>query len=231
MTDLVVKVEPHSEAKPEWRKVTVGDKTYICFSAALADALKVGEPLPEGATFEPPKFEGALERLNLPRQQKFSGGGGFAAWRNTKEGQAYEQERMDRRTALMQAVAVNSGIPTELATKFYAWLRETAHEPRAAGTASEVQGGSPLPASGATSSSVNAPAPRSEVQAEDPTPAPDEGGWGEAVDKPLGVDGEDTPGASTVPEPHEHVRGRQLKSGNYLCSICGDPESRWGMAS
>jgi hypothetical protein len=48
-----------------------------------------------------------------------------AAWRNTEAGAKYEQERMDRRTALMQAVAIGSGITTELAEKFYQWLRES----------------------------------------------------------------------------------------------------------
>ena len=45
------------------------------------------------------------DRFRLPREQKAGGfGGGPAAYRNTKEGHFYEQERMDRRTALMQAV-------------------------------------------------------------------------------------------------------------------------------
>jgi hypothetical protein len=60
--------------------------------------------------------------------QSFVGGGKkeyVAAWRNTEPGAKYEQERMDRRTALMQAVAVGSGITTELAEKFYQWLRES----------------------------------------------------------------------------------------------------------
>src|SRR5512143_1696835 len=56
------------------------------------------------------------------------GGGMPPAYRNSKEGQAYEQERMDRRTALMQAVAATD-IPSrilDLANDYYAWLRETA---------------------------------------------------------------------------------------------------------
>jgi hypothetical protein len=71
--------------------------------------------------------------------------GGFeAAFRNTKEGQAAEQERMDRRTALMKAAEVvcegikrgdhvkdGRHIDTDTWTKgiadsYYDWLRKTA---------------------------------------------------------------------------------------------------------
>jgi len=44
---------------------------------------------------------------------------------DTREGFDAMQERMDRRTALMQAVAIGSGITTELAEKFYVWLRQS----------------------------------------------------------------------------------------------------------
>jgi hypothetical protein len=65
------------------------------------------------------------------------GGGGFAAaFRNTAEGHASEQERMDRRTALMQATAIfqttmQTGAKTDgsvqnIADGMYAWLRLTA---------------------------------------------------------------------------------------------------------
>jgi hypothetical protein len=70
------------------------------------------------------------------------GGGGFAAaWRNTKEGQEYEQDNMHVRTAAMQAVAAGpsraNGVAsagggtlpvarfdTELADTILAWLRK-----------------------------------------------------------------------------------------------------------
>ncbi len=43
--------------------------------------------------------------------------------RRSIEMEEFIQERMDRRTALMQAVTIGSGITTELAEKFYRWLR------------------------------------------------------------------------------------------------------------
>ncbi len=61
-----------------------------------------------------------------PREKKGGGGFGAAAFRNTKEGQAYDQERMDRRTALMQAVAIRGPEQAEwsvTADRMYTWLR------------------------------------------------------------------------------------------------------------
>jgi hypothetical protein len=87
--------------------------------AKAKDVLKVGQPLPADWTLK----DGEYGPQAFPPRPK--GEGPKTAWRNTKEGAEYEQERMDRRTALMQAVAVGSGIPTELADKFYTWLRKT----------------------------------------------------------------------------------------------------------
>jgi len=72
-----------------------------------------------------------------------SRGGISAAWRNTEAGAKYEQERMDRRTALMQAVALDSGIVTELAEKFYRWLRQSVSAPGASGLIGSGSPGSP----------------------------------------------------------------------------------------
>jgi hypothetical protein len=149
--------KPHPK-NAEWRVVTIGTlvevgrgetipgetKDYIVFAGKLADGLELGKPLPEGTTEEPPKFEGAMPSLKLPRP----GGGGQASWRNTKEGAEYEsesirrhqeieEERRDRRTALMQAVIKFTSddqlegadlYPSSLlkcADEFYAWLRES----------------------------------------------------------------------------------------------------------
>lgn len=61
------------------------------------------------------------------------GGGGrqfTPAWANTEAGERFVQERTDRRTAVMQAVAYfdKAGTPAVLqaADEFYAWLRATA---------------------------------------------------------------------------------------------------------
>jgi hypothetical protein len=78
-------------------------------------------------------------KVKLPQPAGFGGGGGGQpAFRNTKEGQAVEQERMDRRTALMQAIAfaipptgyvgVQQPDPLVQAQRFYTWLRATSGE-------------------------------------------------------------------------------------------------------
>lgn len=91
-----------------------------------AKELKLNGDLPSG--WEVKTSQKGKPYLAVPRERK--GGAMPAAFRNTKEGQFYEQERMDRRTALMQAV---SGFPEtdrfqvlDLADAFYAWLRATA---------------------------------------------------------------------------------------------------------
>jgi hypothetical protein len=77
--------------------------------------------------YEPSPFEG--------------GGGGKSSWQNSEDGVRYLQERMDRRTALMQGVAYVAAFPAEeeatrdrghdfpelvFADQYYFWLRKTA---------------------------------------------------------------------------------------------------------
>lgn len=153
----VVSVTPHQK-NPEWRVVSVGTETegeaYVVFAGKLADDLVVGKPLPQGTTEEPPKFDGALPSLRLPRP------GGGTAWRNTKEGfeaeaagrqrwQQIEEERRDRRTALMQALQRCGQLVSELpksdvsvlsiADVYYEWLRTSP----AAGPPAESRGMAP----------------------------------------------------------------------------------------
>lgn len=78
-------------------------------------------------------------RVKLPQQQAAGGsggrswGGGGKAWepqfKSTAEGVAYEEERSDRRTALMQAVKKLEEVPDgkvlPLADAMYAWLRKS----------------------------------------------------------------------------------------------------------
>src|SRR5512147_2151616 len=90
---------------------------------------EVGKPLPQG-------WEVATSAKGKPyiKVPKAGGKGGIApAFRNSKEGQLYEQERMDRRTALMQAVALAISMEPSgseeidhYADHFYLWLRATA---------------------------------------------------------------------------------------------------------
>jgi hypothetical protein len=103
-----------------------GQREVPCYSP-LGKDLKEDAPLPEG--WEVKTSKAGKPYLAAPRQSSGGGGslrsGASTAWRNTEAGAKYEQERMDRRTALMQAVAIGSGITTELAEKFYQWLRES----------------------------------------------------------------------------------------------------------
>src|SRR6185503_11899321 len=65
-----------------------------------ADEL-IGKPIPEDWTQKQGEYG---PQAFPPREKKGGFGGAPAAFRNTKEGQAIEQDQMNRRTALMQAV-------------------------------------------------------------------------------------------------------------------------------
>lgn len=147
-----VSVVSVSETKnPKWRYVTIrhGDppvqERAICFLGSEADKLVPG-PLPDGWSVKPSDKGPVVE---APRRGGGGGGGGgfAAAYRNTKEGHYYEQERMDRRTALMQAVALGTTAGIQVATAgggvkpetraatvleaaelMYGWLRKGANE-------------------------------------------------------------------------------------------------------
>jgi hypothetical protein len=124
----------------------VGQREVPCYDPRGKD-LKEDAPLPEG--WEVKTSKAGKLYLAAPRQS--SGGGvrgtgpnpaSLAAWRNTEAGAKYEQERMDRRTALMQAVQVwtergervePNYYYTDLARDFYAWLRESVSAPRVGG--------------------------------------------------------------------------------------------------
>ena len=100
----------------------------------------VGKPIPADWTIK----QGDYGPQAFPPRAK--GGGAPAAWRNTKEGAEFEaenwrrkheieEERRDRRTALMQAVEYAGKYPSEaqfgpmpwatFADEFYTWLRKT----------------------------------------------------------------------------------------------------------
>ena len=119
-------------------------KPVPCYSGEAAN-LKIDEPLPSG--WEVKTSKKGKDYLAVPK----TGGGKRdfqAAYRNTKEGfeaeadsrlrwQDVEEERRDRRTALMQAIAAEDyppAQPRDLATwleradKFYEWLRSNVSE-------------------------------------------------------------------------------------------------------
>jgi hypothetical protein len=114
-----------------------GQREVNCYSP-LGKDLKEDAPLPEG--WEVKTSKAGKPYLAAPRQSSGGGGGRYsgapasAAWRNTEAGAKYEQERMDRRTACMQAVAMGTiggsqGALTasvlKLADEFYQWLRKS----------------------------------------------------------------------------------------------------------
>lgn len=110
--------------------VTLDDRTenVPCYDER-AKSFVSGAPLPEG--FEITKSKAGKDYLKAPGQAGGSrGGGGYAqAWRNSEAGERFNQERMNRRTALMQAVAAVENIidMRELlvvAGDLYAWLEQ-----------------------------------------------------------------------------------------------------------
>jgi hypothetical protein len=149
MTDIVERIKvgaPWTNDKGEqvvvYRVTLVnetGQREVPCYSP-LGKDLKEDTPLPEG--WEVKTSKAGKPYLAAPR---VSGGGRSvgaapAAWRNTEAGAKYEQERMDRRTALMQAVALHGSPATDHAPgvlndadEFYAWLRQSVSAPREAG--------------------------------------------------------------------------------------------------
>lgn len=126
MPIVVLGVEKHPK-KEQWRNVTLatgsGIAHAICFGPQ-ADDLKKGDPLPGDWKMEPGEYGPVLR---YPKRDGGGGrGGGFASWRNTEEGFKYEQQKMDRRTALMQATAAGVA-PADLlslANEMYSWLRK-----------------------------------------------------------------------------------------------------------
>jgi hypothetical protein len=118
-----------------------GQREVPCYDPRGKD-LKEDAPLPEG--WEVKTSKAGKPYLAAP---KVSGGGGWtggsgrsagasAAWRNTEAGAKWEDERVDRRRALEQAVAwwaaVQAGTLDEnlrIADAFYAWLRESVSGP------------------------------------------------------------------------------------------------------
>jgi hypothetical protein len=157
-TVLAVKANPK---KPDQAYVTLHDqdKDAWCPSFELASKLVIGEALPPGWDVSQGDYG---PRLFPPKEKKGGFGGGAAAWRNTKEGAFAEQERMDRRTALMQAVTFHHGTSAEvagIADEFYAWLRKTA-------------GGTATPAAGTGATAAGQAKPSTAPPVSAPTSAP-----------------------------------------------------------
>jgi hypothetical protein len=124
----------------------------------LPSVPEIGKPLPDG--WEVATSKAGKPYIKVPKKGG-GGGGGAPAHRNTKEGQAFEQQQMNRRTALMQAVALttqNKEIVATVADYFYAWLQssEGPDKPVVEGEDTAVSASGP---------SVDPPVPSSSVEA------------------------------------------------------------------
>jgi hypothetical protein len=148
MTDIVERIKVEKWTNRDGEDVTsyrvtlvneTGQREVPCYSP-LGKDLKEDAPLPEG--WEVKTSKAGKPYLAAPRLTSGGGGGGQtgsrfssgapAAWRNTEAGAKYEQERMDRRTALMQAIAASEARENPrlsdlaaVADHFYTWLRQT----------------------------------------------------------------------------------------------------------
>jgi len=138
MTEIVERVKSETWTNRDNEEVTsyrvtlvdgAGQREVPCYDPRGRD-LAEDAPLPDGWEVRMSKAGKLyLAAPKPPTSGGYRSGGAPAAWRNTEAGAKYEQERMDRRTALMQAVAIGSGITTDLAEKFYRWLRESVSAP------------------------------------------------------------------------------------------------------
>ncbi len=199
--------------------VTLDDKTddVPCYDERAKD-LKRG-PLPDG--WEVATSAKGKPYLKAPKQG--GKGGGFAqSWYNSEAGVKYTQERMDRRTSLMQAVTL-FGMPESeamldsvrdfalsLADDFYAWLR--ASDSPSIGAAE----GAPITsAAGGGGTSTDPIPPKGPQETGMGKAQPAEGGGAEvSLDAVL----------PPIQEPHIFEAGRQLASGSWLCKVCGAKE-------
>jgi hypothetical protein len=138
MTDIVERVDEErweKDGEPVttyWVRLVnaTGQRRVPCYDPRGKD-LRLDAELPAG--WEVKTSKRGKPYLAAPRLT--SGGGGHrgagpqtTAWRNTEVGAKYEQERMDRRTALMQALAggwKDVGGITLIAEQLYEWLRKS----------------------------------------------------------------------------------------------------------
>jgi hypothetical protein len=96
----------------------------------LPSVPEVGKPLPDG--WEVATSKAGKPYVKVPKSRN-PDKGGMSAYRNTKEGQAFEQQQMNRRTALMQAVAYCEAVYARndsielwgLSNTMYEWLQSS----------------------------------------------------------------------------------------------------------
>lgn len=180
------------ESRTAWHVSLDGGPEVPCYDARAAQ-WQVGQDLPPG--WEVRTSQAGKRYLAGPREQRRTSAA--AAWRSTSAGFAAEQERMDRRTALMQAVALVAGTGAAIgealrvAEEMYAWLRETAAQPSDRGGGEGTEVGAAVGGSGGeTGGTAPAAAPADRL-----THTPDDG--------------------------HEHDYRPAPREGWLMCSLCG----------
>ncbi len=108
----IVRITPHHR-NDRWRTIEFLEdgepKKGFSFKGQEADTLKPG-PLPDGWSTKPGNYGDTV--FEPPAGASSGGrafGGGAAAFRNTEAGFKAEQDRMDRRTAVMSAADLYRG--------------------------------------------------------------------------------------------------------------------------
>ncbi|HWP38365.1 MAG TPA: hypothetical protein VNL18_12510 [Gemmatimonadales bacterium] len=149
---------PEGERKTRYWVYLEGEGEVPCYDPRAAE-FQPGAELPEG--WEIRTSQNGKRYLGPPKKGR-DGKSWTPAWSNTQEGQAYEQERMDRRTALMQAVAYSSGGSLEellsIADVFYSWLRQNQNSAAAPLVASPSMPAADAAAPGADSAALTSTA-------------------------------------------------------------------------
>jgi hypothetical protein len=171
-----------------------------------AKALKIGEPIPSTWTLKQGEYG---PQAFPPREGK---GGGFKG--RSPELEQFIQERMDRRTALMQAVAVyREHLPSILpfADDLYNWLRSTT-----SGVAVLSKGAAVTPASSpAASDPSSAPVKRIDQERVSSSEAEQAG----AEDRGQVVGGGEA--SATCPPHSPDPDAAPTKTGRVPCLTCG----------
>jgi hypothetical protein len=128
----------------------------------LPSVPEIGKPLPDG--WEVATSKAGKPYIKVPKRGG-GGGGGAPAYRNTKEGQAFEQQQMNRRTAIMQArhspFGGSDAVDLQDAERIYRWLQSS----EGVGVENDRVFGEGARSAPTTTPSVDPPVPSSSVEA------------------------------------------------------------------
>lgn len=230
-------------AESDWKKDdgTVTHVTKVTFDDGrevpgydLPSVPEVGKPLPDG--WEIATSKNNKPYIKVPKSGKgFSGGG--TAYRNTKEGQAFEQQQMNRRTAIMCAKDLLASVPWDdrqkmadmadalgadvlllQAQDIYDWLQSSP----ASGHTESTTTTAPLPRGNTAAGSSPGTSPSGEVAdttsvGERVTPA--------SSDAPRGREGSGQ--VEVAPDPSHIHDLHPLRAGSKImrCSVAGCPHT------